>query len=299
MTIPEIDIGKTRNKKIGHGSLRRRMRISPSAGISIFVVVLVMIAAVAAPLIAPFPPNQQHIELRLRPPSWLPKGAPGYFLGTDTLGRDIFSRILYGARISLIVGISSILIAGSIGVVLGLVAGFFQGFADSILSTIADIQQSIPFIALLIALAAVMGPSLQNVILILGVTGWVVYYRVMRADTLSIRKRTYVEASRALGANNGGIIIKHVFPNSLASIIVIGTLLMASVITGEAGLSFLGLGIPPSIPTWGNMIADGREYLQDAWWLSVFPGLAISITVLGVNLIGDWLRDLLDPRYYS
>ena len=253
----------------------------------------------SAQFIVPFPPNEQHIVLRLRPPSWLPNGVPGYFFGTDTLGRDIFSRIIFGARISLIVGFSSILISGFIGVALGLLAGFFQGSADAILSTIADIQQSIPFIALLIALAAVMGPSLLNVILILGITGWVVYYRVMRADTLSIKQRIYVEASKALGANNGWIIIRHILPNALASIIVIGTLLMASVITGEAGLSFLGLGIPPIIPTWGNMIAGGREYLQDAWWLSVFPGLAISITVLGVNLIGDWLRDLFDPRYYS
>lgn len=299
MTIPEINLSASQYPKARRGSLRRRMRINPSAAISISVVVLVVIAAVAAPIIAPFPPNAQHITLRLRPPSWLPNGQPGYFLGTDTLGRDVFSRIIYGARISLIVGISSILISGFIGIALGLLAGFFQGSADVVLSTIADIQQSIPFIALLIALAAVMGPSLQNVILILGVTGWVVYYRVMRADTLTIKQRYYVEASKALGANRGWIILKHIFPNSVASIIVIGTLLMASVITGEAGLSFLGLGIPPVIPTWGNMIADGREYLQDAWWLPVFPGLAISITVLGVNLIGDWLRDLLDPRYYK
>ncbi len=299
MTVLDIDRGKSRIIKTEKISLRRRLRISPSAAISISVVVIVIFAAVAAPLIAPFPPNEQHIALRLHPPSWLPHGEPSYFLGTDTLGRDIFSRLIYGARISLVVGFSSILISGCIGVVLGLIAGFFQGFADTILSTFADIQQSIPFIALLIALAALIGPSLQNVILILGVTGWVVYFRVMRADTMSIKQRFYVEASRALGANNRWIILRHIFPNSVASIMVIGTLLMASVITGEAGLSFLGLGIPPIIPTWGNMIADGREYLQDAWWLSVFPGLALSITVLGVNLIGDWLRDLFDPRYYS
>ncbi len=299
MAIQEINPEKPRLKKSGRGPLRRRIRLSPSAAVSIFVLFLVVVAAVAAPVIAPFPPDEQHIALRLHPPSWLPGGESGYFLGTDTLGRDVFSRILYGARISLIVGIGSILISGCIGIVLGLAAGFFQGAADVILSTVADIQQSVPFIALLIALAAVVGPSLQNVILILGVTGWVVYYRVMRADTLSIKQRYYVEASRALGANKGWIIIKHVLPNSFASIIVIGTLLMATVITSEAGLSFLGLGIPPTIPTWGNMIADGREYLQDAWWLPVFPGLAISVTVLGVNLIGDWLRDLLDPRYYK
>jgi peptide/nickel transport system permease protein len=299
VTISDINSGNLRNKKSKKRSFRRRFRISISASISIVVVALVIVAAVAAPLIAPFPPNEQHIVLRLRPPSWLPHGEPGYIFGTDTLGRDIFSRIIYGARISLVVGFSSIFISGLLGVFLGLIAAYFQGFSDTLLSTFADIQQSIPFIALLIALAAVIGPSLQNVILILGITGWVVYYRVMRADTLSIKQRYYIEASRALGANNSWIIIKHIFPNSVASIMVIGTLLMASVITGEAGLSFLGLGIPPIIPTWGNMIADGREYLQDAWWLSVFPGVALSITVLGVNLIGDWLRDLFDPRYYS
>lgn len=299
MTVLEIPSGKPRSIKPGQNSLRRRLRISPSAAISIVVVTMVIITGAAAPLLAPFPPDQQHLNLRLRPPSWLPNGQAGYYLGTDTMGRDIFSRILFGARISLVIGISSIVISGFIGVFLGLVAGFFQSFADAVLSTIADIQQAIPFIALLIAFAAAIGPSLQNVILILGVTGWVVYYRVMRAETLSIKQRTYVEASRALGADKGWIILRHIFPNSAASIIVIGTLLMASVITSEAALSFLGLGIPPTIPTWGNMIAEGREYLQDAWWLPVFPGLAISITVLGVNLIGDWLRDLFDPRYYS
>lgn len=299
MGVPEIPVGKLQTNKSRRRYLSRRLRINPSAAISIAVVVLVIIAGVAAPVLAPFPPNQQHLSLRLHPPSWLPDGQPGYFLGTDTLGRDILSRILYGARISLIVGISSILISGSIGVVLGLVAGFFESVADTVISTIGDIQQAIPFIALLIAFAAAMGPSLKNVILILGITGWVVYYRVMRAETLSIKKRTFVEASRALGADNNWIILRHIFPNSFASIIVIGTLLLANVITSEAALSFLGLGIPPTIPSWGNMIADGREYLQDAWWLPVFPGLVISITVLGVNLIGDWLRDLFDPRYYS
>jgi peptide/nickel transport system permease protein len=299
MAVSEISSKSLPIKGIRKISLRRRLRISPAAGVSIIVVSLIILAAIAAPLISPFPPNQQHLTLRLHAPSWLPKGEPGYFLGTDTLGRDIFSRIIYGARISLIVGFSSIIISGFIGVSLGLIAGFFQGSADAVISTIADIQQAVPFIALLIAFAAALGPSLRNVILILGITGWVVYFRVMRAETLSIKHRLYVDAARALGASKFRIIVRHILPNSAASIIVIGTLLMASVITSEAALSFLGLGIPPTIPTWGNMIADGRQYLQDAWWLPVFPGLAISITVMGVNLIGDWLRDLFDPRYTS
>lgn len=284
---------------ITRGSSWRRPWSNPSAFLGIVIVLAVIVCGLAAPILAPYPPGKQHIQNRLRPPSWLPGGEPGFLLGTDTLGRDILSRILYGARISLIVGGSSIVISGAVGISLGLIAAFYQKWGDPFLSILADIQQSIPPIALIIAFAAAIGPGLRNVIIILGVTGWVVYYRVMRAETLSVRHRIYVEAARALGGRDYWIILRHILPNVSASMLVIATLLLASVITSEAALSFLGLGIPPTIPTWGNMIAEGREYLTDAWWLPVFPGVAISLTVLGINLVGDWLRDVLDPRRSS
>ena len=282
--------------KGGRRSIWRRRRLNASALLGLAIVLVVVIAGLAAPALAPYPATEQHIQIRLKPPSWLPGGESGFLLGTDTLGRDILSRIIYGARISLIVGASSILISGAIGIFLGLIAAFYQKWGDPFLSILADIQQSIPPIALIIAFAAAIGPGLRNVILILGVTGWVVYYRVMRAETLSVRHRIYVEAARALGGKDSWIILRHILPNVSASILVIATLLLATVITSEAALSFLGLGIPPTIPTWGNMIAEGREYLTDAWWLPVFPGVAISLTVLGINLLGDWLRDVFDPR---
>ena len=283
----------------GQQKLWRRLISTKSAVLGLLLFLATVVSALGAPILTPYDPSQQHLQLRLRPPGFGSAGELRFLLGTDTLGRDVLSRILFGARISLLVGLSSVVISGSIGITLGLVAGFFGGLADSILSTAADIQQSVPFIALIIALAAAIGSGVRNVVLILGVTGWVSYYRVVRSETLSIRQREYVEAARAVGAGSVRIMVRHVLPNVAASVLVIATLLLAAVITSEAALSFLGLGIPPTIPTWGNMISEGREYVRDAWWLPVFPGLAISGTVLGVNLLGDWLRDVLDPRRRS
>lgn len=295
---PEFE-ARSREKK-GHvrrrASLWRRLFSSPSAVIGLALFLAVVIAALAAPVIAPHAPDQQHLALRLRPPGWAPDDGPVFWLGSDTLGRDVLSRILFGARVSLAVGLASVLISGTLGIALGLVAGFMGGLVDMFLSTLADIQQSIPFIALIIAVAAAIGAGVRNVILILGVTGWVSYFRVVRGETLSVRETEYVEAARSIGAGNLRIIGRHILPNVAASVVVIATLLLAAVITSEAALSFLGLGVPPTTPTWGNMISEGREYVRDAWWLPVFPGLAISATVLGINLLGDWLRDVLDPR---
>ena len=212
----------------------RQLISNRGALIGLVLLLVVVIAAIAAPWIAPYPPEGQHLPQRLSPPSWDTEQEPTFLLGSDTLGRDVLSRILYGARVSLFVGVVAVLISGGIGVVLGLVAGYFQGWVDHVLSTFADIQQSIPFIALIIAVAAAIGPGLRNVILILGVTGWVAYFRVIRAEVFSVRERDFIEASRALGTSNIVIIWRHILPNVASSILVIATLLLASMITTEA-----------------------------------------------------------------
>ncbi|MEO0561626.1 MAG: ABC transporter permease, partial [Chloroflexota bacterium] len=258
--------------------------------------ILVIVIALGAPLFAPHDPELQSLRLRTRPPVWGGERAePGYWLGTDALGRDILSRVIFGARISMIVGIGVVTIQGIIGVLIGLAAGYFGGWVDSILMRLADVQQAVPFLILAVAVAAVLDASLWNVILVLAVAGWVPYGRVVRGQVLSVREREFVEATRALGSSHLRIIFRHILPNILAPITVIGTLTISTMILAEASLSFLGLGVPPPTPTWGGMIADGRDYLASAWWVSVMPGIAIFATVLSINLLGDRLRELTDP----
>jgi len=265
------------------------------AALSAIVLFLIILAALTAQWIAPHDPTSQDITLRLHPPAWQSGGSWSNPLGTDSLGRDMLSRIIYGARISLLVGFSAVVIQGLIGVGLGLTAGYYGGRVDSIIMRITDIQYALPFIVLALAVMAVLGPSLRNVILVLGVTGWVYYARVVRAEVLSISRLEYVEAARAVGAPGSRIMLRHVLPNATASIIVIASLQVARMIISEASLSFLGMGIPPTVPSWGGMVADGRSYIATAWWVSAFAGLAIFLTVMTVNVVGDWLRDLLDP----
>lgn len=217
-------------------------------------------------------------------------------LGTDQLGRDVASRILFGARVSMLVGILAVGISGTLGVTLGLVSGYLGGWAEVVIMRIADVQLAMPWILLAILIVAVVGAGLQNVILVLGVVGWVTYARIVRGSVMVLREKEFVEAARALGAGSGRIIIRHILPNVFSPIVVIATFNVASAIIGEAALSFLGLGVEPGIPTWGGMLADGRAYLASAWWLATFPGLAIMVSVLGINLLGDWARDVLDPR---
>ena len=266
----------------------RRLRNLAIGGVLVGVLVL---AAALAPVIAPFDPvRDADLNNYLRPP-----GAP-FLLGTDTFGRDVFSRMIYGARISLGVGIAVQASALAIGVTLGLLAGFFGGRVDQLIMRLTEIVFAFPGLLFAIAIMAVIGPSLYNVFLALGLVSWTSLSRVVRGQVLSLKEQEYVEAARAVGASNARIIARHILPNTLAAVTVLVTLGIGGAILAEAGLSFLGLGAQPPEPSWGSMLSAGRDYLLQAPWLSVYPGLAIFLTVMGFNLLGDGIRDLLDPR---
>jgi peptide/nickel transport system permease protein len=265
--------------------------------VAVSILLLAGMAAAFGPLLAPFDPNRQNLMLRLADPMGAGPDGTTFWLGSDALGRDVFSRLLYGARISLLVGIAAILVGGAIGVVAGLLSGYFGGWVDDLIMRLGDIQLAFPFILLAIMFLVVLGPGVWNLILVLGVGQWVTYARIVRADTLSLREREFVEAARALGDSTPSIIFRTILPNILAPLTVIASFNVASVILTEAALSFLGLGVPPSVPTWGSMLAESRDTLiANKWWLAVFPGVAIVLTVLSFNILGDWLRDFLDPR---
>jgi peptide/nickel transport system permease protein len=273
---------------------RRRMSFRAVFGIT--VLLLMGGAALAAPQIAPWDPGRQMLVKRLRPPAWQERGLREHPLGTDHLGRDILSRILYGGRISLGVGLSAVSLSCLIGVSLGLLAGFHGGRTDAFIMRVVDVFLAIPYILLAMGVVFALGPSLLNVILVMAVTRWVQFARIVRADVLSIREREFVSGARARGNRSMRLLLRHVLPNALTPIIVVATLELAFMIIYESALSFLGLGVQPPTPTWGWMLADGRNYVATAWWLATLPGLAIMLTVLAVNLLGDWLRDTLDPR---
>ena len=277
-------------------TLLRRLVRRRTALFGLLVVLGVVLAAAFASVVAPFDPLEQDIGQRLREPGWQDAQGHVHPLGTDHLGRDILSRIVFGSRIALVVGLAAVLISGVLGMLIGLVAGYFGGRVDDFLMRLADIQLAFPFILLAIAVIGVLGPSLRNIIIVIGVSSWVVYARVVRGEVLSIREREYVQAAIALGSQHWRVLRHHVLPNTFTPWLVVATLDMARVIVIESALSFLGLGVQPPTPTWGGMLADGRVYLSTAWWLATFPGLAILITVLGINLFGDGLRDTLDPR---
>lgn len=275
--------------------LLRGLLENPVNLLALTFILLVLFAAVFAPWLAPHDPTTQSLSLRLRPPIWLAGSETGHILGTDALGRDMLSRIIFGARVSLLVGFTAVLLQTLIGVSAGLAAGYYGGFVDNLLMRLADVQQAIPFLVLVVAVAAVVGPSLLNTILILGITGWVTYGRVVRAQVLSLMQQEYVTAAQALGSKDQRVMLRHLLPNLVAPVTVVGTLTVSAMILVEASLSFLGLGVPPPTPTWGGMVADGRNYLVMAWWVSVMPGAAVFLTVLAINLVGDWLREVLDP----
>ncbi|MDA0330172.1 MAG: ABC transporter permease [Gemmatimonadetes bacterium] len=278
----------------------RAVRVMVAARWPVFAVVFLAIAAVAAALgswLAPFDPNRQNLVLRLAEPITAGPDGGTFWLGSDTLGRDVLSRLLYGARVSLSVGFAAITVGGTIGIAAGLLAGYFGGWVDDVIMRLGDIQLAFPFILLAIMFLVVLGSGVWNLVLVLGVGQWVTYARIVRADTLSLREKEFVEAARALGDGTLSIMFRTILPNILAPLTVIASFNVASVILSEAALSFLGLGVPPDVPTWGSMLAESRDTLvANKWWLAVFPGVAIMLTVLSFNILGDWLRDFLDPR---
>ncbi len=289
----ESEVGARQRRR---GASLRRLSRSPGGMIGLAIVVLVVLVAILAPVISPHDPQKQDITQRLKPPAWVDGGNAEHLLGTDGVGRDILSRVIYGSRISLIVGLVAAMFSAVVGVSLGLVAGYLRGTTDSAISRLSDVQQAIPFLVLAIAVAAMLGPGLFNLILVLVITTWVTFFRVVRGEVLSVREEEYVWAARSIGCTTSRTIRKYILPNVAASIIVVGTLLVANMIIFEASLSFLGLGVPSNIPTWGRIVSDGREYVASEWWISLFPGLAILFAVMGINLLGDWLREELDPK---
>ena len=277
-------------------ALVRRLARRRTALFGAIVVALVIATALVAPWLSPFDPVAQDIGHRLQPPGWRDAAGVLHPIGTDHLGRDLLARVIFGAQPALLVASAAVLISGVLGMVAGLLGGYFGGRVDDVLMRLADVQLAFPFILLAIAVIGVLGPSLPTIIVVIGVSSWVVYARVVRGAVLTLREREFVQAARALGGGDARIVVRHILPNAFAPWLVVATLDMARVIVIESALSFLGLGVQPPAPTWGGMLADGRVYITTAWWLATFPGLAILVTVLGINLFGDGLRDTLDPR---
>lgn len=276
-------------------SLGTFLRSRPVFALAIFVLAALIAAALFAPLLAPGNIDAQNIFNRLKPPLWVDSKGVMHLAGTDHLGRDILARLIHGSRVSLLVGVMAVAFGGSVGLLFGLLAGYYGGRVDAVIMRLTDMQLAFPFMLLALALVTILGPSIFNVILVLAITSWINYAKVVRGDVLQLRNREFIEAARVLGIPNYRIIFRHILPNVFSSFLVVASFQVAALIIAESSLSFLGLGVPNSIPTWGSMLADGREYVRGAWWLSVFPGLAIMLAALSFNIIGDGLRDLLDP----
>lgn len=270
---------------------RRRIKWTADLLMGALLTGNVMLAALLASLIFPSGTDVMDLSARLQPPHF----TVPHPLGTDPIGRDVLSRVVYGGRISLTVGLISVALSALIGTLLGLIAGYFRGPVGAVIMRLADVQLAFPFILLAITVIAIIGPGLWKLIAVMVVSQWAQYARIMRGQVLALREREYVQAAQALGADDNRMMFRHIIPNAVGPLVVLATLNVANNILLESGLTFLGLGVDPQIPSWGGMLADGRTYLQTAWWVSVFPGVAITLTVLGFNLLGDWLRDALDP----
>lgn len=275
------------------GRLLRRDK-SGMLGLTLFLILV--FSAIFAEWISPHDPLEQNLRLNRLPPAWAAEGSWDYPLGTDNLGRDLLSRIIYGSRVSLTVGFFGVLIAGGLGMVVGLISGYVGGKVDSTITGLVNLVLSLPYLLFVVFIASILGRSLFNVILIFGITDAPIFARTTRGEVLRIREAGYVESAVGIGASQWRIIFDHILPNLLGPLITVATFEMSAMIFYEAGLGFLGLSVPPSVPSWGNMLSAGRKYLTNAPWIATFPGLAIMFTSLGMNLLGDWMRDVLDPR---
>jgi peptide/nickel transport system permease protein len=272
----------------------RRSIINP--GISILILIIVVLCALFAPEIAPHAPNKGNLEQQFIVPAWMSGGSGDHLLGTDYFGRDVFSRLIYGARVSILVSASAILISGCFGTLIGLASGYYGGFIDTILMRITDSMWSIPWLVIAIVVAVSLGASMRNTIFVLAFFGWPIYARQIRALSLVIKEHDYVALAKVAGASTLRILTKHFVPNIIPTFLVLATLDVGNIILAEATLSFLGVGVPPPTPSWGSMCSAGQGYIATLWWLPLFPGIAIFITVMAANILGDWVRDYLDPK---
>lgn len=279
--------------------LRRVLRsiLASPLGLIGWAVLLVILLGALSTFVLDLPdPTRGSLAARLKPPSFDFLSFASHPLGTDQLGRDMLSRILYGSRVTLMVAAGAVAVGGLVGVTLGMISGYAGGWTDRILMRIVDMQLAVPLILLALIVIAAVGPSLQNLVLVLALTSWIRYARLVRGQVLSLREREFVLSARAIGAPPAAVLAAHILPNILTPVLIIGTLELSRVILLEASLSFLGLGVQPPSPSWGRMLAEGRTYIATAWWVTTFPGIAIVLAVLSVNFVGDWLRDYFDPR---
>jgi peptide/nickel transport system permease protein len=286
----------TKDAKQDAGIRRTRITMQLTFLIPVIVLTLLVLVAILAPFLAPHSPTKTSLPNRLLPPFFMEGGKTTYLLGTDMVGRDILSRVIYGARVSLSVSLIVIFITGTVGTIMGIVAGYLGGHVDTVLMRTTDASLAIPTILIALLLAVALGPSFKTVVLAISILGWAPYARLIRGETLRLREADFVGQARIIGSSSLRIMIVHVFPNVINSLIVISTMSVGLVILMEAALSYLGAGIPPTTPSWGSMVSDGRNLIDRAWWISFFPGLAIGLVVMSGNFLGDWIRDKLDPR---
>lgn len=284
-----------RNTPVTGSAGRLTARLKRALVLPLLIIATIVLAALLAEVLTPYSPTDVSLAERLRPPFWEHGGSLAHPLGTDPMGRDLLTRMIYGARISLLVGLLSLLVGGGVGAALGLIAGYVGGRVDAFLMRVVDTTMAFPIILFAILLVVILGSNLLNVVIAVALVLWARYARVIRGEVLSLRERDFVAQARIAGCSSMRIMLVHLFPNVLNTLVVLLSLQVGWVIVVEASLSFLGAGIPPPTPTWGSMIAEGRDYIATAWWVSFFPGLAILATVLSFNLFGDWLRDVLDP----
>lgn len=296
-TSRAVDVAPDAPARPGRARLYTRALIAdPVALCAAAFLIGIVVLAILANVVTPYPPDLGSLMLRNQPPMTPnPNGGIPHILGTDALGRDVLTRLVYGARVSLAVGVLSVLISGAAGVLLGLAAGYFRGWVDDVIMRLVDLQMGFPSLLTALIVLYVLGASIWNVVLVLAITRWMIYARLTRGLTLSARENVYVEAAQASGCSNRRILFVHILPNLISPIIVLGTLEVAAVILAEASLSFLGLGIQPPDSSWGLMLAEGRDYLTSAWWLVTFPGVAILLTTLSLNLLAGWIRVVADP----